>query len=108
MRIYLIPWEEKESGWGLRPDGWSLHVSPEEYESYLKRYWSDLERYWETVPRPVPDEYSRPLDKPLLEADIPGDHPLALRLKAEKNIRINQYEDERYELERLTGLKWPG
>ncbi len=27
MRAYARPWDEKESGWGIRPDGWSVHLS---------------------------------------------------------------------------------
>ncbi len=78
-----------------------MHVSHDEYEEYLKRYWA-------LVPHPLPLEYSRPLDQPLTEAEIQDDHPLARRLAAEKSLRINQCEDDRYTLERLTGFKWPG
>lgn len=101
MRAFLMAWEEKESGWGQRPDGWSVHVSPVEYAEYLKRHWA-------LVPQPLPLEYSRPLDKPLLEAELPDDHPLARRLALEKSLYVYQYEDDRYELERLTGVTWPG
>jgi hypothetical protein len=57
----------------------------------------------------MPVEYSRPVqDVALREAEIPDDHPLARRLALEKSVRINQYDDDRYELEKLAGIKWPG
>ena len=113
MRIYVMAWEEKESGWGIRPDGWSVHVSSEEYENYLKRHWALHDEYFERhrarTPNPLPFEYSRPVaEVALREAQLPDDHALARRLAAEKSLRIDQYENDRYELERLIGLKWPG
>ena len=97
-----MAWEEKERNWGNRPDGWSLHDSHEEYERYL-------EAHWESTPLPRPDEYSFPVpDTPLRVAEIPDIHPIARRLCAEKSLRIIQYEGDRYELERLLGVTWPG
>ncbi len=101
MRVFVMAWEEKESGWGLRPDGWSAHGSAADYERYLEVYWAG-------VPEPLPREYSRPLDQALIAVEIADDHPLARRVASEGSVRINHYADERYELERITGLKWPG
>jgi hypothetical protein len=102
MHIFLMAWEEKERSWGNRPDGWSLHVSREEYERFL-------ELHWARVPNPRPEEYSFPVpDLALREVELPEDHPLTLRLAAGKSLRIDQYADERRELEKLTGIKWPG
>lgn len=50
-------WEERELGWGSRPDGLSLHVSHEA----LKRY---IAQYWEGMPDEVPHEYSKPCGTP--------------------------------------------
>jgi len=50
-------WEERERGWGERPDGFSLHVSFEALKAYISRY-------WDTMPSEVPDEYSRPNGTP--------------------------------------------
>jgi hypothetical protein len=113
MRVYLMAWEEKEGGWGIRPDGWSMHVSPDEYEDYLKRHWASnddaFKRHCARTPNPLPWEYSRPVsDVAPREAELPDDHALTRRLSVEKSLRIGQYENDRFELERLTGVKWPG
>ena len=113
MCVYVMAWEEKESGWGVRPDGWSVHVSPDEYEDYLKRHWALNDKLFELhcarTPNSTPWEYSRPVPEiALREAELPGDHALTRRLVVEKSLRINQNENDRYELERLIGVKWPG
>ncbi|HTW36581.1 MAG TPA: hypothetical protein VMD53_18325 [Rhizomicrobium sp.] len=110
MRAYLMAWEEKESGWGTRPDGWSLHVSPAGYEDYLKRHRAmNDERFERRTPRSPPWEFSQPVPgAPLREVELPDGHALARRLAAEKSLRVGHFEPDRYELERLTGLEWPG
>jgi hypothetical protein len=113
MHIFIMTWEEIESGWGIRPDGWSVHVSPAEYEDFLKRHRAlndeRFERHCARKSHSLPWEYSRPVpDVALREVEIPDDHLLARRLASEKSLRINQYEDDRYELERLTGVARPG
>jgi hypothetical protein len=102
MRAFAMAWEEKERGWGNRPDGWSLHSSREEYESFRERHWAG-------VPSPRPDEYSLPVPNAALrELELSGDHPLARRLTAEKSIRIAHHDTDRAELEKLLGKAWPG
>ena len=46
-------WEESERGWGVRPDGYSLHLTSKDAETYVKKY-------WDSMPKGIPDEYSRP------------------------------------------------
>ena len=48
-----MTWTESEAGWGQRPDGCSIHLQKEDVDVYVKEY-------WDTMPKEVPDEYSRP------------------------------------------------
>ena len=99
MIAFLMQWDEKERGWGLRPDGWSLHASPAEYEDYLARYWA-------SVPQPLPDEYSYPTyDFRLREIELPDQHALSRRLAAKGEVRLLQFSDDAKELERLIGAR---
>lgn len=50
-------WEEREYGWGERPDGFSLHLS---YDG-LSRF---VQEYWDGMPDEVQSEYSIPLGMP--------------------------------------------
>jgi hypothetical protein len=50
-------WEERERGWGTRPDGISLHLCLVAHKAYIKSY-------WDAMPDEVPDEYSRPHQEP--------------------------------------------
>lgn len=50
-------WEERERGWGSRPEGFSLHVSYEGLARYIKTYWARM-------PAATPDEYSCPSGTP--------------------------------------------
>jgi len=52
-RILVQEWEESERGWGTRPDGFSIHLNDASLELFIQEYWS-------TMPKEVPDEYSRP------------------------------------------------
>ncbi len=98
MRAYAMQWDEKESGWGIRPDGWSLHLSAADYESYLARYWA-------AVPKPLPREYSRPVHGfALRTVELPDDHAFARQLRERKELRVLQFTEECRELERLIGL----
>jgi hypothetical protein len=61
-------WLESERGWGVRPDGYSIHPSVEALKEFVAKY-------NETLPKEVPDEYSRPQGDPYwstieLDADI--------------------------------------
>lgn len=46
-------WEEKERGWGSRPDGFSLHID----EAQRARY---VQEYWDSMPDQAPDDYEAP------------------------------------------------
>lgn len=52
-RLLCQKWLESEQGWGTRPDGYSLHMNDLDRETYV-------DEYWETMPKEVPQEYSRP------------------------------------------------
>lgn len=54
----MSEWEESEYGWGTRPDGVSLHKDLESYKLFVKEY-------WDSMPKEVPNEYSRPCGSPL-------------------------------------------
>lgn len=51
--VFRVDWLESEFGFGTRPDGYSLHLSEEDSEEFIKEYWT-------TMPKEVPDEYTRP------------------------------------------------
>ena len=51
--VWIMPWEESERGWGVRPDGYSVHATEAGYDDYLSAY-------WKSMPDITPDEYSRP------------------------------------------------
>lgn len=63
MKEQLIPegsyeavcqkWEEKERGWGSRPDGFSLHLTDQHRKQYIQEYWDSMPDY-------APDEYEAP------------------------------------------------
>ena len=55
-------WIESERGWGIRPDGYSLHRTEDDRKRFVSAYWS-------TMPKEVPDEYSRP-DGPPERVDV--------------------------------------
>ena len=98
MKIFVVQWEEKERGWGNRPDGWSLHVSADEYHRYAEQYRNSL-------PQPLPEEYSVPVESSGLRAvDVPEDHAIARALAASKSLRFQQYDDASYALEKLLGI----
>ena len=108
MRVYVMVWEEKEAGWGVRSDGWSVHVSPGEYEDHLRRHWALTDELFERrrarTRNPTPWEYSQPVpDVVLREIELPDDHPLARRLAIEKSVCLNQKDNAGHELERLIG-----
>jgi len=50
-------WEEKERGWGSRPDGFSLHINHELRRQYI-------EEYWDSMPDHAPDTYESPDGSP--------------------------------------------
>ena len=52
-KVLCQQWEESERGWGSRPDGYSLHINESQRLEFIKNYWA-------SVPKEVPDEYSRP------------------------------------------------
>lgn len=58
IEAYLQYWEESERGWGVRPDGCSLHLSLDDSTKYVKNY-------TKTLPKEVPDEYSRVSGPPI-------------------------------------------
>jgi len=100
MRIYAMAWEEKERGWGHRPDGWSLHLTSDDYDRHL-------ERHSASTPWPLPEEYSFPVQGLALRpVEIADDHPLAKRLMRERSLRIEHHE--RLDIEQLLGVSWPG
>ena len=51
--VIYMNWEERERGWGSRPDGCSLHLTAEDYREFLAKYWNGM-------PDETPDEYSAP------------------------------------------------
>ncbi len=58
------------------------------------------------MPKPLPREYSRPVQGFELRAvELPDDHEFARRLRQRKELRILQFTGECQELERLIGLK---
>jgi hypothetical protein len=101
VRITLIAWEERDGEGGARPDGWSLHRSEEDIATHLRSYWA-------RVPNPLPATYSRPLDQNLIAVEISDRHPLAVQVAVRGSVRIPQYDEDRLEIEWVTGLKWPG
>ena len=50
-------WEERERGWGARPDGFSLHLT----FGGLRQY---IQEHWDSLPDVAPDEYSKPDGEP--------------------------------------------
>lgn len=77
-RIVVQKWEESERGWGTRPDGYSLHLSHSDRRLFIQKY-------WESMPKKVPDEYSRPDGTPYI-ADI-NENEYQEVLKSEFGIR---------------------
>lgn len=68
-------WLESERGWGTRPDGYSLHINKVHRDQFI-------EEYNETLPKEVPDEYSRPEGKPFV---ISVDDETFAEVKKSKN-----------------------
>jgi len=56
--VVYVSWEESERNWGTRPDGCSLHLKEEDFREFEKEYWNSMSD-------DVPDEYSRPADRPV-------------------------------------------
>jgi hypothetical protein len=50
-------WEERERGWGSRPDGYTLHLT----EAHRRRF---VQEQWDALPDVAPDEYSCPCGTP--------------------------------------------
>ncbi|MDT8284378.1 MAG: hypothetical protein RQ767_02545 [Thermovirgaceae bacterium] len=58
--VYIVEWEEYESGWGIWPDGYSVHTSKAAMEAYRESYgWP-----------PVDGNSSMPLSTETLKNDI--------------------------------------
>jgi hypothetical protein len=100
VRLVLIAWEHMNSEWGRQPDGWSLHSSEDAAVAFIRRYWAGQ-------PKPAPAEFSRPLDR-FIDVEISANHPLVQRMMAEDGVRVPQYDEDRLEIEWVTGLSWPG
>ena len=49
--VIVQKWEERELGWGSRPDGYSLHLTESDRKAYLREY-------WKRMPDETPDAYS--------------------------------------------------
>jgi hypothetical protein len=82
-KVLYVSWEESERGWGTRPDGCSLHLTINDWDSYFKSY-------VKTLPRFVPDEYSRPAGRPI---EVEVTHALYKRIEESKyGIRIRESE----------------
>jgi hypothetical protein len=58
-QVLCQEWEESERGWGTRSDGFSLHLDQQALESFKRTYWASM-------PKNVPEEYSRPSGNPFL------------------------------------------
>lgn len=66
MPIVLIQnWEEKERGWGSRPDGFTIHLSREQHAAYVKDYYAKHNN----LPS-APDEYTCVDGEPIF-VDVP-------------------------------------
>lgn len=82
--VFRVDWIESERGWGTRPDGCSLHESEADFKQYLAEYWA-------TMPKEVPDEYSRPEGGPYQFAVNKKTYS---QIKKSKNgIRLFQWDD---------------
>jgi hypothetical protein len=60
--VIVQKWEERERGWGSRPDGYSIHLTEDDRRKFIQAYWAK-------TPADAPDDYSRPLGTPY-EADV--------------------------------------
>jgi len=54
-------WEERERGWGRRPDGWSIHITSEDHKKFVDIHWGQRPK------GPTPAEYSCPDGDPILK-----------------------------------------
>lgn len=66
VTVVVQKWEERERGWGSRPDGYSVHLSDADRKAYIDDYWAKMP---DKVNGMAPDEYSTPDGSPYL-ADI--------------------------------------
>ncbi len=58
-------WEERERGWGSRPDGKTIHLTKTDCEAYCKEYAKNQDdSYKKDGGVGVPDEYSCPVGNP--------------------------------------------
>jgi hypothetical protein len=93
MKYIIQKWEESERGWGCRPDGFSIHKNEIDRVNYIQTYNDSL-------PKEVPDEYSRICGTPY-EAEISNK-------ELEKLLKINGSKSEYKYGWRIWRGKYPG
>jgi hypothetical protein len=82
VQIVVQKWEERERGWGTRPDGFSVHLSEADRLAYIKEYWDKM------PDGPAPDEYSAPSGSPYLTMIAEGQEKAFLaEIDGKKGLR---------------------
>lgn len=79
VTVVVQKWEERERGWGSRPDGYSVHLTDDDRCRFIAAYWARM-------PDKTPDEYSRPLGTPY-EAEVVLSPEDEVRLAASGGVR---------------------
>lgn len=79
---YYISWTESECGWGQRPDGITIYKSVEDGKKHIKKH-------WDSMPKELPNEYSRPNFEEAKLVEISQSLYKALQLKEVIHISIN-------------------
>jgi hypothetical protein len=91
LTVVVQKWEEKERGWGSRPDGYSVHLSEADRVQYIKDYWDGMP---DRVNGMAPDEYSCPDGSPYLADVAAGQEEAFLaEITGKKGLR---YYDRQY------------
>lgn len=84
MTAWMVVWNERERGWGIRPDGFSFHESLITAKKYISDYWADM-------PDEVPAEYSAPEYSARLV--VLKDEQMYERVASEKSVRVFSNRD---------------
>lgn len=88
--VLYVSWEESERNWGIRPDGCSLHLFLSDFREFEKEY-------WDSMPDDVPDEYSRPADRPILAY---ASRKLYEKIRDGNGLRLNESQQIKEEKNR--------
>jgi hypothetical protein len=81
--VVYVNWEESERNWGIQPDGCSLHLKEDDFREFEKEY-------WDSMPDKVPDEYSRPADRPILAY---ASRKLYEKIRGSSGLRLSEAQE---------------